>query len=331
MKKLLLSFILFSISFVQGQNLYNYGFNAPTATMVSTDGWVRTNQSTSPSTTSLWSVGSYTAVTVSATVSATPFQNQAYTTGQTCPIPNGQDGSPNSFALVNYTSTSSTAATGATISNWLISPAVTVQNGDVVSFYTRIGKYSATGAASFADNLQLRMSTNGAFTANPSAGPTDVADYTNLLVEVNPNLDLSSYPTTWTQYTYTISGLAAPTSVNFAFRYYVTDGGVNGSNSDIIGIDTFSVDRPTASTDSFFKNNLSISPNPTKDVINITNINNVVLNSAVVTDVNGRTVKEVNFKDAINAQINISELNSGVYFLKVATDQGVGTSKVIKN
>lgn len=330
MKKLLLSFIMLSISFVQGQNLYNYGFNAPTATMVSTDGWVRTNQSTSPSTTSLWSVGSYTAVTVSATVSATPFQNQAYTTGQTCPIPNGQDGSPNSFALVNYTSTSSTAATGATISNWLISPAITVQNGDVVSFYTRIGKYSATGAASFADNLQLRMSTNGAFTANPSAGPTDVADYTNLLVEVNPNLDLSSYPTTWTQYTYTISGLATPTSVNFAFRYYVTDGGVNGSNSDIIGIDTFSVDRPTASTQSFFANNFSIQPNPVKDFFTLTAKNNTSIENVKVLDVNGRIVNEINNTNSDNVQVNISELNSGVYFVKVQTEFGVGTSKIVK-
>lgn len=316
--------------FGNAQNLYNYGFNAVTATMISTDGWSRTNQSTSPSTTSLWTVGTYTPVVVSATVQPTPFQTQAYTTGQTCPIPVGQAGGNNSFALVNFTSTSSTATSGATISNWLISPAVTVQNGDVVTFYTRLGKYSATGAASYADNLQLRMSTNGAFTANPSGGPASVGDFTNLLVDVNPNLDLTSYPTTWTQYSYTVTGLPTATSVIFGFRYFVTNGGPNGSNSDIIGIDTFSVDRPTASTQTFFANNFSIQPNPVNDVFNITAKNGATLNKVQVIDINGRVVSETNVSGSESVQVNVSDLTAGVYFVKAQSDLGVGTSKIIK-
>jgi hypothetical protein len=168
MKKLL--YVLLVLPFATfAQNQYSYGFNGTTADLT-TAGWERTNQSTSASA-SLWSVASYTPVTVSATVQASPFQTQAYTTGQVCPVPVGQAGGNNSFALVNYSSTSSTAATGATISNWLISPSITVQDGDVVTFYSRLGKFSATNTASYPDNLQLRMSTNGAFTANPAAGP----------------------------------------------------------------------------------------------------------------------------------------------------------------
>jgi hypothetical protein len=46
-----------------------------------------------------------------------------------------------------------------------------------------------------------------------------------------------------------VTGVGAnPVPVRFAFRYYVTDGGPSGSNSDLIGIDTFSIDRPTLST-----------------------------------------------------------------------------------
>ncbi|WP_298221589.1 choice-of-anchor J domain-containing protein [Flavobacterium sp.] len=308
----------------QAQNLYSYNFDNPTASLP-TDGWVRTNQSTSASTT-LWTVASYAAVTVSATVQALPFQNQAYTTGQTCPPPNGQDATPNKFALVNFTSTSSTAATGATISNWLISPIVTVDNGDVISFYTRLGKFSATGTASFPDNLQLRMSTNGAFTTDPAGGPTNVGDYTEVLVDVNPALDLTSYPTSWEQFTYIVTGLTGPTDVKLAFRYFVTDGGSNGNNSDIIGLDTFSVDRPL-STDSFFKGNFAATPNPANDVLNITNHSNIAVNAIQITDMNGRVVKEVK---GMTSQINVSELNAGVYFLKVSTDQGTGTTKIIK-
>lgn len=312
-------------------NVYNYGFSAPTATMIGADGWVRTNQSTSPSTTSLWSVPNYAAAVVTSTSNGNPFQDQAYTTGQTTPIPNGQAGGANSFAIANYTGTTSTAASGATISNWLISPMVNVQNGDVVSFYSRIGKYSATGTASYPDNLELRMSTNGAFTADPTGGPADLGDYTNLLVEINPNLDTSSYPVTWTLFSYTVSGLTGPTDVKFAFRYYVTDGGPNGSNSDIIGLDTFSVDRPSASTNSFFASNFSIQPNPVSDVFSVTTKNNVAIENIKVMDINGRIVSETNNANSSDAiQVNIGELNAGVYFVKVQSELGVGTSKIIK-
>lgn len=329
MKKLLLSFSLVAaFASAEAQNLYSYGFAGVTADLA-TAGWTRTNQSTQASTT-LWSVASYTPVTVSTTapiVNATPFQTQAYTNGQVCPAPLGQQGSSNQFALVNFTSTSSQAATGATISNWLISPLVTVDNGDVITFYTRLGVFNANGQASFADNLELRMSTNGAFTTDPTGGPTAVGDYTNLLVAVNPTLNLTAYPLTWSQYSYTVAGLAGPTACKFAFRYFVTDGGPAGANSDIIGIDTFSVDRPL-STDSFFRGNFSVAPNPASDVINITNNTNVAVNNIQLSDINGRIVKNLT---GMTNQIAINELNAGVYFLKITTDQGIGTTKVIKN
>lgn len=328
MKKLLYFLLLVPIFGISQINVYSYGFASPTATMTGADGWTRLNRSTSPSTTSLWTVGTYTAVTVSATVNATPFQDQAYAVGATCPIPNGQAGGANSFALVNYTSTGSQAATGATISNWLFSPIVNVQNGDVVTFYTRIGKF---GSAAYADNLQLRMSTNGAFTTDPAADPFAVGDYTNLLAEVNPNLDLTSYPTTWTQYSYTVAGLSGPSDVKFAFRYFVTDGGPNGNNSDIIGIDSFSVARPSAANQDFFSNNFTLSPNPVNDVFTVNAKNNVAIQNISVTDLNGRVVNEFNNSNSTDAmQVNIANLNAGVYFVKVQTESGVGTSKIIK-
>lgn len=330
MKKLLYFLLLTPIFGISQINVYSYGFNSPTATMIGADGWTRNNQSTLPSATSLWTVGTYATSTASATNQGV-FQNQVYATGATVQIPNGQAGGPNSFALVNYTSTTSTAATGATISNWLISPIVSVQNGDIVTFYTRIGKYSATGEASYADRLQLRMSTAGAFSSDPTGGPTGVGDYTNLLVDVNPNLDLTSYPTTWGQFSYTVSGLTGPTDVKFAFRYFVTNGGSAGSNSDIIGIDTFSVDRPTAANQDFFSSNFSLSPNPVKDIFTVNAKNNIAVQNIKVVDINGRIVNELNNINSSDAmQVNIGELNAGVYFVKVQTELGVGTSKIIK-
>ena len=120
-----------------------------------------------------------------------------------------------------------------TISNWLITPNVTLKNGDVFSFFTRTSIDNQ-----WADRLQVRMSTNGA-SANVGFSESSVGDFTQLLLEINPNLQLSVYPMVWTQYNITISGLAAPTSGRLAFRYFVTNGGINGTSSDYIGIDNF--------------------------------------------------------------------------------------------
>lgn len=308
MKKLLLSLSLLTLSFVQAQNIFSFGFDGTTADML-TAGWQQVNLS-NPAGTALWGIPSTT-------------PTSTFSGG-------GQAGGATSFGLVNYTSVAASSA--GTISNWLISPVINVQNGDIVTFYTRLGRNVATGgSATYADNLQLTMSKMGASSVIPSVDENDLGDFTTLCNEINPNLDLTTYPITWTQFSYTVSGLTGATDCMFAFRYYVTDGGPTGNNSDIIGIDTFSVDRQVASTDSFFKNSLSVSPNPAKDFINITSIDNSVINSAVITDINGRTVKQVSMKGDTNSQINISELNSGIYFLKVSTDQGVGTTKVIKN
>lgn len=61
---------------------------------------------------------------------------------------------------------------------------------------------------------------------------------------MNPSLITGVYPTSWTKFTATVSGLAGPTSGRVAFRYFVTNGGPSGANSDYIGIDEFSIRRP---------------------------------------------------------------------------------------
>ncbi|RYE19874.1 MAG: T9SS type A sorting domain-containing protein, partial [Sphingobacteriales bacterium] len=139
------------------------------------------------------------------------------------------NGPATSYLFANYASTD-----GTVISNWLITEQVnTISNGDIISFYTRT---TTPGATVWPDRLELRMSTAGAST-NVGTLPTDVGDFTTLLVSVNPDLTTTGYPSDWTRYEATISGLAAPVSGRFAFRYWVTDAGPNGNNSDLIGLD----------------------------------------------------------------------------------------------
>lgn len=329
MKKTLLSLLtLIALGSAQAQeNVYSYGFSGVTADLT-TAGWTRTNQSASPNPTAFWTIPTYTPVVVN--TNATPpiqgnaFGDVAYANGQTSPVPNGQAGGGNSFVLVNYQSTQATA--GATISNWLITPDITVQDGDIVTFYSRKG---TSGTTDYPDRLELRMST-AAPTVVP-VGPTGVGSFTTLGVSVNPNLVGGFvYPKVWTQYTYVVSGVPTATAVKFGFRYFVTQGGPVGTNSDIIGIDTFSVDRPTAGVSEFFKNNFSVYPNPASNVINLSSATTTI-NAVQLTDINGRIVKSMNLSNVAEAQIDISDLNSGMYFLKIKSDLGEGTTKIMKN
>ncbi len=305
MKKTLLLLVLPFLGI--SQNQFSFGFDGTTAAMISA-GWQQTNQS-SPAGASTWSNASFTL----------PLASAIFGSGNTTTLPMGQAGGNNSFALVNFNST-----TGAgTISNWLITPDITVQNGDIVTFYSRKG---TDGTTDFPDRLELRMSSGA--TVLPSGGSAGVGSFTTVCLTINPALAAGFvYPKTWTQYSYTVSGLSGLTPVKFAFRYYVTNGGPSGANSDIIGIDTFSVDR-VLSTDSFFKNNFSIYPNPVNDMVNISSLNNSEITKVSITDINGRVVKEVNSNVS---NISVGDLNAGIYFLKVTTSEGVGTSKFVKN
>jgi hypothetical protein len=139
-----------------------------------------------------------------------------------------QSGAANSYIAANFNNGSGTA----TISNWLLTPPLTLQNGGQLTFWTR-----TASPVQFPDRLQVRMSLNGSST-DVGATATDVGDFTTLLLDINPTYTLVGYPIVYTQFTVNLSGIGAPTAGRLAFRYFVENGGPNGANSSYIGIDT---------------------------------------------------------------------------------------------
>lgn len=139
----------------------------------------------------------------------------------------------------------STSAQKGTISNWLISPSIIMQNGDRIIFYTRAWQLfdGVSDTTDFGNSLQLKM--------NPSNDSIDVGNglstgsYSKMLLDINPDLiyssvlhpDVFAYPSQWTRFDVTVTGLTAPLKSRFAFRYFVTNGGSNG-NASGIGIDS---------------------------------------------------------------------------------------------
>ncbi len=326
MKKSLLSIIfVLNFSVINSQNIYNFGFDG------NTTGWTKNNQSTLASSSGLWTIPTYVNVTVGApTPAANPFGATVIPVGANSPIPDGQAGGANSFATVGRTSTTSTATTGAILSNWLISPTFTLENGNAISFYARCGTASSLTSATKADRLEVRLSLNGSFSAPISAGPNDIGDFTTLMTTINPTQTLTGFPTSWTRYSYTVTGLSAPTQCKVAFRYNVLNGGPNGQRSNIIGIDSFSVDTTDLATNESFSQNFEVFPNPVSNIINVISKNNNAINELTISDVNGRVVKTIKNED-LDSEINIEELKSGIYFLKAISNSGSSTSKILKN
>ena len=81
------------------------------------------------------------------------------------------------------------------------------------------------------------MSTNG---RSQDVGSTamSVGDFTTLLLDINPTYTTTGYPTGWTNFVVTLSGIPSPVQGRLAFRYFVENGGPSGANSNHIGIDT---------------------------------------------------------------------------------------------
>lgn len=87
--------------------------------------------------------------------------------------------------------------------------------------------------------------------------------------------------------------------------------------------------QAAASVNDFFAKNISIYPNPTVDVFNLTSTTAVVQN-ITLTDLNGRVVKNMSVSSLSDTEVNISDLTAGMYFITVQTDLGIGSAKVVK-
>ncbi|WP_313807381.1 T9SS type A sorting domain-containing protein [Flavobacterium sp.] len=107
-------------------------------------------------------------------------------------------------------------------------------------------------------------------------------------------------------------------SSNITFDNYVS----RASNTDtLLGTNDFN---------SLSASKFTVYPNPVNNIVNISNTANIQIEKVSLTDVNGRIVKTVNAGSLTDVQVNVSELNSGVYFMNIETNEGSATKKIVK-
>jgi hypothetical protein len=73
----------------------------------------------------------------------------------------------------------------------------------------------------------------------------------------------------------------------------------------------------------------NVYPNPVVDFASISLID-ATINAITVMDINGRVVKSGNSNELATAKIDLSDLTAGIYLMKIETDKGVSTEKIIK-
>ncbi len=105
-------------------------------------------------------------------------------------------------------------------------------------------------------------------------------------------------------------------------------------NTNKIGTITFTYNSSTLSTNSSSNiANIKTYPNPAKTSISITNLNNIQLKNIEVYNVIGNLVKQNQIEQQLpTITLNVSNLNKGLYFLKLNTIEGSSkTQKIVIN
>ncbi|MBP8114402.1 MAG: choice-of-anchor J domain-containing protein [Chitinophagaceae bacterium] len=116
----------------------------------------------------------------------------------------------------------------ATISSWLVTPVLSIKNGDKFSFYTR-----GDTAGTYTNRMQVRI--NNSSSNEVGSSPNSVGGFTSVLMDINAAQTSGGYPVNWTKYEHIFSGINGKTDTRIAFRHFLS----SSPNAKGIGIDQF--------------------------------------------------------------------------------------------
>jgi hypothetical protein len=191
---------------------------------------------------------------------------------------------------------------GAVSNNWLFTPAVSLQAGEKVTatFWLRCGT-----------TRSLRFTVGNA--ATPAAQTTQIWANNALLL------------TTYAQQTTPVFTAPSAGIYYFAFNDISVAAAATAAT---LRIDTVNI-TSVLGTNDFLSSNFSVFPNPVNNVINFSNDANAVVSLVEMADLNGRVIKSQKV-NATEGQISVSDLATGMYMMKITTDQGIAVKKIVK-
>ena len=222
--------------------------------------------------------------------------NGAYGVGATAA--NAQGGVGQYWIFNNDT----TAATN----NWLYSPAFSLQAGEQVT----ISFYERNAAANGLRSMRVTVGT----------AATTLAQTT----QIYSNAALSNG--TYAQLTTPV--YTAPSAGIYYFGFNDNSAMATTAAATTMRFDTVNI-TSVLGTNDFLSSKFSVFPNPVNNVINFSNTENAVVSTVEMSDMNGRIIKSAKV-NATEGQISVSDLATGMYMMKITTDQGVAVKKIVK-
>ena len=193
--------------------------------------------------------------------------------------------------------------------SWMLSRGIMLSAGTPVTISYYVRNYVDTGSTNTASyDLKAGFSKNIAGMTIPIASETGLA---NLAYEMK---------------TYTF----IPAETNTYYLGFNAKNAINATGTHAFLLDNLFVDQVLA-VKGVEASNFSVYPNPTNNVLNISNKTNDLINAVQITDLTGKTVKESDFIAKSSIQMNISDIAAGVYMMTIKTDKGSITKKIVKN
>lgn len=204
----------------------------------------------------------------------------------------------------------SAGAFGAISDAWLFSRPLNLTGGEVVTvtYYVRERAGAGNGGV---NNLRVTVGDDNTVAAQTTTIKPLAEIVNNEWIQETATFTAPSTGVYYIGFNYT-----APAQAQANFGWVTLD---NVQISSVAGVEENAVSQ------------LAVFPNPATNVINIANASSSLVNGVSVVDINGRTVKTVKFDGVAEAQINVSDLASGMYIMNISTEKGTVTKKVVKN
>ena len=120
-----------------------------------------------------------------------------------------------------------------------------------------------------------------------------------------------------------LSGLGNVDSVQFFLNSSDTTGGYGMNTPDFFCFDNFNSGAPLSVNEMSTNKKINVHPNPANNILNIDR--NIVVTKVSILDITGKVVKT-----AFQNQLNVSDLSSGIHFLKIETKDATYTEKFVK-
>lgn len=151
-----------------------------------------------------------------------------------------------------------------------------------------------------------------------------------LLIDYSTNKAHWQIPAKNVNGNFDIVSIASEAPAEISFVAFSSAGNTSATTMKYDNYAVSAVNTTTMGVEDAISTKFNMYPNPATDIINISNNENMGINKVTIVDLKGSVVRTINYNQEYNVQVNVSDLNAGIYIFNVETNDGVAMKKIIK-